>query len=59
MPKMNLSHFEAALLFALFTSVVLGATISTSRCGMSRSMQLATSVRYGMFECVPYARKIG
>lgn len=24
MPKMNLSHFEAALLFALFTSVVMG-----------------------------------
>jgi hypothetical protein len=24
MPKMNLSHFEAAFLFALFTSVVLG-----------------------------------
>lgn len=24
MPKMNLSHFEASLLFALFTSVVLG-----------------------------------
>jgi hypothetical protein len=24
MPKMNLSHFEAAVLFALFTSVVLG-----------------------------------
>lgn len=24
MPKLNLSHFEAALLFALFTSVVLG-----------------------------------
>jgi hypothetical protein len=24
MPKMNLSHFEAALLFSLFTSVVLG-----------------------------------
>jgi hypothetical protein len=24
MPKMNLSHFEAALLFALFTSIVLG-----------------------------------
>ncbi len=23
MPKMNLSHFEAAFLFALFTSVVL------------------------------------
>jgi len=24
MPKMNLTHFEAAFLFALFTSVVLG-----------------------------------
>lgn len=24
MPKMNLSHFEAAFLFALFSSVVLG-----------------------------------
>jgi hypothetical protein len=24
MPKMNLSHFEAAALFALFTSVVMG-----------------------------------
>lgn len=24
MPKINLSHFEAAILFALFTSVVLG-----------------------------------
>lgn len=24
MPKMNLSHFEATILFALFTSVVLG-----------------------------------
>jgi len=24
MPKMNLSHFEAAVLFSLFTSVVLG-----------------------------------
>ncbi len=24
MPKANLSHFEASLLFALFTSVVLG-----------------------------------
>jgi hypothetical protein len=24
MPKMNLSHFEAAMLFAFFTSVVLG-----------------------------------
>jgi len=24
MPKMNFSHFEASLLFALFTSAVLG-----------------------------------
>jgi hypothetical protein len=24
MPKMNLSHFEAAVLFALFASIVLG-----------------------------------
>ncbi len=24
MPKMNLSHFEAAFLFSLFTSIVLG-----------------------------------
>ncbi|MEQ1885263.1 MAG: hypothetical protein ABL967_09395 [Bryobacteraceae bacterium] len=24
MPKMNLSHFEASLLFALLTSIVLG-----------------------------------
>jgi hypothetical protein len=24
MPKVNLTHFEASLLFALFTSVVLG-----------------------------------
>ena len=24
MPKMTLSHFEAAILFSLFTSVVLG-----------------------------------
>jgi hypothetical protein len=24
MPKMNLTHFEAAMLFALFTAVVLG-----------------------------------
>ena len=24
MPRMNLSHFEAALLFALFSSIVMG-----------------------------------
>ena len=26
MPKMTLTHFEAAFLFALFTSVVMGIT---------------------------------
>ncbi len=26
MPKINLSHFEAAFLFAVFTSVVMGIT---------------------------------
>ena len=26
MPKVNLSHFEAAFLFCLFTSVVMGIT---------------------------------
>lgn len=26
MPKMNLNHFEAAILFALFSSVLLGIT---------------------------------
>ncbi|HEV3199753.1 MAG TPA: hypothetical protein VGZ73_17740 [Bryobacteraceae bacterium] len=32
MPKMNLSHFEAAFLFSLFTSVVLGVvTKNTDR----------------------------
>ena len=30
MPKMNLSHFEAAFLFALFTSVVLGVVTKRS-----------------------------
>jgi hypothetical protein len=30
MPKMNLSHFEAALLFALFTSIVLGVITKRS-----------------------------
>ena len=30
MPKMNLSHFEAAVLFALFTSVVMGVVTKQS-----------------------------
>lgn len=32
MPKMNLSHFEAAVLFSIFTSVVMGiVTKNTDR----------------------------
>lgn len=30
MPNMNLSHFEATLVFALFTSVVLGVVTKTT-----------------------------
>ena len=30
MPKMNLSHFEASLLFALFSSIVLGVITKRS-----------------------------
>ena len=30
MPKMNLSHFEAAMLFSIFTSVVLGVVTKRS-----------------------------
>jgi hypothetical protein len=30
MPKVNLSHFEAALLFALFTSIVLGVVTKST-----------------------------
>jgi hypothetical protein len=40
MPKVSLSHFEAAFLFALFTSIVLG--IVTKRTDRER-------VRYGLY----------
>jgi len=40
MPKMTLSHFEAAFLFSLFTSVVLG--IVTKRTDRER-------VQYGIY----------
>ena len=44
MPKMNLTHFEAAVLFALFASVVLGiVTKSTDR----------ERLRYGLY-CFGY-----
>jgi hypothetical protein len=39
MPKMNLSHFEAAFLFALFSSVVMG--VITKRTDQER-------IRYGV-----------
>jgi hypothetical protein len=39
MPKMALSHFETALLFALFTSVVLGLTTKKTD---------AERIRYGL-----------
>ncbi len=44
MPKMNLSHFEAALLFALFASVVL--CVITKRTDNER-------LRYGL-RCFVY-----
>jgi hypothetical protein len=44
MPKMNLSHFEAAILFALFSSVVLG--VITKRTDHER-------IRYGV-RCFVY-----
>lgn len=30
MPKVNLSHFEASMLFALFTSIVLGVVTKST-----------------------------
>jgi hypothetical protein len=44
MPKMNLSHFEAAVLFALFTSLVMG--VVTKRTDRER-------IRYGV-QCFVY-----
>jgi hypothetical protein len=42
--KMSLSHFEAALIFALFTSIVLG--ITTKKTDQER-------IRYGLY-CFGY-----
>ena len=44
MPKINLSHFEAAFIFALFTSVVMGIT--------SKKTQ-SERIRYGA-QCFGY-----
>jgi hypothetical protein len=43
MPKMTLSHFEAAMLFAIFTSVVLG--VVTKRTDKER-------LHYGLYTFV-------
>lgn len=40
MPKFSLTHFEAAILFALFTSIVLG--IVTKKTDQER-------IRYGIY----------
>jgi hypothetical protein len=40
MPKVNLSHFEAAILFALFASIVMG--VVTKRTDRDR-------VKYGLY----------
>ena len=45
MPKMTLSHFEAAFLFSLFTSVVLG--VVTKRTDRDR-------VHYGAYTFVSF-----
>ena len=44
MPKMSMSHFETAILFALFTSVMLG--ITTKKTDRER-------IRYGV-QCFAY-----
>jgi hypothetical protein len=40
MPRMNLSHFEASLLFTLFTSIVMG--VVTKRDDKER-------IKYGLY----------
>lgn len=44
MPKMNLTHFEATMLFALFTSAVLG--VVTKRTDRERLMYGLKSFGY-------------
>jgi len=44
MPKMNLSHFEATILFALLTSVVLG--VVTKKTDQERIKYGLTSFGY-------------
>ena len=44
MPKMNLSHFEAAILFALLTSIVLG--VVTKRTDRERSAMAYSASLY-------------
>jgi hypothetical protein len=44
MPKLSLSHFEAAVLFALFTSIVMGVT--TKRTDHERARYAAQCFAY-------------
>jgi hypothetical protein len=46
MPKVSLSHFEAAILFALVTSIVMG--ISTKRTDRERIRYAAQCFAYFM-----------
>ena len=51
MPKMNLTHFEAAILFALFTSVVLGVvTKKTDRDRLLAALDLAAATTLAALE---------
>ncbi len=47
MPKMSLSHFEASILFALFTSIVLG--VITKRTDRERVRYAAYCFGYFVF----------
>ena len=45
MPKMSLTHFEAAVLFALFTSTVMGIVSNImSRSGGSEGLAFASTI---------------
>lgn len=57
--KMGLSHFEAALLFALFSSIVLG--IVTKNTDRERLRYGATCFGYFVLAlfCIGWAMKLG
>jgi len=59
MPKMSLSHFEAAFLFALFSSVVLG--VVTKKTDHERLRYGATCFGYFLLALfgIGWAMKLG